>query len=83
MEAMALGKAIITTSVGLEGIDAVDGEQVLVANTVEEFVAAISKCLKDPSFCHKIGENAAIFVREQYDNDRMITSLLEFYKQLI
>ena len=83
MEAMALGKTIITTSVGLEGIDAVDGEQVLVANTVEEFEAAISNCLKDPSFCHRIGENAAIFVREQYDNDRMITSLLEFYKQLI
>lgn len=83
MEAMALGKTIITTAVGLEGIDAVDGEHVLLANTVDEFEAAITKCLKDPSFCHKIGQNAAIFVREQYDNDRMITSLIEFYKQLI
>lgn len=45
LEGMFLGRIVITTSLGLEGINAQHKNQVLVADTVEEFVKAVEFCL--------------------------------------
>ena len=44
LEGMALGKVIITTRIGLEGIPAIDRKHVLIADTKEEMIEAIQYC---------------------------------------
>lgn len=82
IEGMALGKTIISTSIGAEGIHYTDGRNILIANTPGEFEAAIARCLNDPAFCRSIGAEAEKLAREEYDNDKIIKRLVAFYKEL-
>lgn len=83
IEGMALGKTIISTSIGAEGIDAIPDIHILIANTPSEFVNQINKCLAEPDFSKKIGDSAMQFVHNKYDNTLVINDLIIFYKQLI
>ena len=83
IEGMALGKTIISTAVGAEGIEYEDGRNILIANTESDFVQAIDKCLKDLSFSESIGRNARKLVEEKYDNQIICKKLSAFYKTLI
>jgi len=49
LEGMAMGKVVVTTDQGLEGIDAVPGRDLLLANDTDAFIAATVKVLTDPS----------------------------------
>ena len=83
IEGMALGKPIITTSIGSEGIKYTNGKNVLVANTSEEFVKAIESCLNDENYCNLLAKNARRLIEEEYDNHIICTKLAYFYHQLI
>jgi glycosyltransferase involved in cell wall biosynthesis len=69
IEAMAVGKVIITTTIGLEGINAIHKKHVLLADTADEFTDAITFCLHHPEQCREIGENARQFIREEHNLD--------------
>jgi glycosyltransferase involved in cell wall biosynthesis len=47
LESMALGTPVISTSKGIEGLDLVAGEEVVVADTADEFAAAVVALLDD------------------------------------
>lgn len=49
LEGMSMGRVVVTTDQGLEGIDAIPGRDLLVANDVDAFIAATLKVLTDPS----------------------------------
>ncbi|MCF8298903.1 MAG: glycosyltransferase family 4 protein [Saprospiraceae bacterium] len=83
IEGMMLGKAIITTSIGIEGIEATNNENVLIANTALEFVEAISKCVIDKEFCIKLGENAKAHAGNVYDNVKLTEKLDGFIHSLV
>lgn len=80
VEAMALGKTIITTSMGVEGIAAVSGRDLLVADTAPEFASALKRCLENPAFFEQIGKNARIFATENFDYRTISRNLLDFYR---
>lgn len=77
LEAMALGRVVITTSLGLEGIVAKDGQHVLIANTAINFLEKINYCRKNPRQVQKIGESAAKLIETQYDNIRNAKNLIK------
>ena len=83
IEGMALGKVVITTSIGAEGLDVENGKNILIANTPEEFVAAIEKCVKTPDVCAIIGENARNFVSLYHNNELITNKLIDFYRSLL
>lgn len=83
IEGMALGKTIITTSVGLEGLDVTDGQNIFVADTPEKFVELIEKCIKTPDLCDIIGENAEHFVTLYHNNDIITQQIIDFYKSIL
>lgn len=83
IEAMALGKTVITTSVGAEGIDAKDGVQWLIADTPDEFVTALEKCIKTPDLCKIIGENAREFIQLHHNSEVITRQIAEFYEALL
>jgi glycosyltransferase involved in cell wall biosynthesis len=82
IEGMALGKTIISTSIGAEGIPYTDQENILIANTKEDFAIQISKCLHSIEFCREIGRKAQILATKNYDCNKTAKSMIRFYKSL-
>ena len=83
LEAMMLGRVVLTTSMGLEGINAHDGEEVLIANTAYEFAEKIDRCLKNPEILRRIGEKARAFALIHFDNLEIAGSVLTAYESLL
>ncbi|MGQ0809785.1 MAG: glycosyltransferase [Nitrospiraceae bacterium] len=83
LEAMAAGLPIVTTTTGLEGIDAVPGRDVMIADEAEDMVAAIRTLLGDPGECRRLGQAARRLVVEQYDWKRCLAPLEELYRPLL
>ena len=79
IEAMSVGKTVVTTTVGAEGIEYIDGENILIANTPQEFAEQVNHCLSDDGFCRRVGENAARLVAEKYESGVLIDRLIAFY----
>ena len=82
IEGMALGKVIISTKIGAEGIDYDEGINLLIANTPEEFKNKIKWLKNNPDKIKEIGENAKNYIKTQYDNALISKKLVEFYKSL-
>jgi len=82
IEGMALGKAVVTTSIGAAGIDCADGENILIANTPDEFVQRISACVNTTSIVERTGNNARRLVEEKYAIAVTSNQLEDFLSQL-
>ena len=82
VEGMALAKAIVTTTIGTEGISTTHGNNILVADEPEAFVNSVVSLVSDKAFCMNIGENARSFIIANYDNRSISRSLVEFFQQL-
>ncbi|MBI4946526.1 MAG: glycosyltransferase [Bacteroidetes bacterium] len=81
IEGMALGKTIVSTTLGAEGIPCKDGQNILIADTPETFAEKIVKCINEKIFFTIIGDNALQFARRQFSSREVTTKLLEFYQQ--
>jgi glycosyltransferase involved in cell wall biosynthesis len=67
LEAFALGMPVVTTTVGLEGIDATPGEHVLVEDTAPGFASAVVKLLKDKGLADQLAERGRRLAESRYD----------------
>ncbi len=81
LEGMALGKVVLTTQLGLEGIDATHKEHVLVADTAQQFVEALDYCYRSNGSLSKLGKNAQQLVIKDYDNLETAKNLIEEYRK--
>jgi polysaccharide biosynthesis protein PslH len=79
IEGMAMGKPVITSKIGAEGIPATPGANIIIEENASAWVDAISRILNDPAQGHKIGYQAANFIRRHYDNSLLSQKLLNFY----
>jgi polysaccharide biosynthesis protein PslH len=83
IEGMAMGRVVVSTSIGIEGISAEHGKHLMLAADADEFVEVISKCVTDKQFCNALAQNARKLAEEKYDNSAICRKLTEFYQQLI
>jgi len=83
LEGMAMGKAIVTTSLGVQGIACENRKHLLIADDADTFAAAVVSLLKDEGLRKKLSDNAAQQVAEVYDNNKVLIRLLNFYSQQI
>lgn len=67
LEAFAAGCPVISTSKGAEGLNAKDGEHLLICNTIEEMVAAVAQFWSDPCLGEKLSAAAYQLVKSKYD----------------
>ncbi len=81
LEGMALGRVVLTTTLGLEGIYARDQREVLIADTPAAFVQAIGRCYVQPEQFQQISRAARAFVAQHYDNHKIALNLLQTYSQ--
>jgi len=67
LEAMALGTPVIATSKGVEGLEAIPGKHVLVADDPGQFAQLVVRLLADPDLRARLSANARRLVEERYD----------------
>lgn len=86
IEGMALGKVIVTTTVGAEGINYSNGKNIIIADDPKGFVDAVSKYVLSDDHLSDIGKNAKTLASEQYNNadiSRDLTGLFNSIRKAI
>lgn len=83
LEAMAMGKPVVSTSIGCEGLDVADNESILIANLPEEFSAKTAMLLRDSELRNKLGTNARKLVEDKYSWDIIGKRLNKIYDEVI
>ena len=81
LEAAALGVPFVTTSVGVEGIPARNGEDCFIADTPEAFADAVVK-LRDEKLRKQFAENANRLVGERFTLEALKANRLEIYRDM-
>jgi len=80
LEAMALERAIVSTSLGCEGFPLTPGKHLLVANEPAAFARAVVTLLRDPSHRATLGRAARAFAVKGYDWSAIVPRLEEVYR---
>jgi glycosyltransferase involved in cell wall biosynthesis len=83
VEGMAMEKCIISTSLGAEGLNFTNGENILIANDADEFYEAIKRCITDEEYCRYIGNNARKLIEQQHDISVATNKLVDLYQRLL
>jgi len=83
IEGMALGKPIVTTPVGTEGILTTTGKNIIVAENATDFKQAIYELIEKREYFDNISKNAIEFIHKKFDNLASAGALIEFYKKHI
>ncbi len=83
LEALAMGKAIVSTTVGAEGLDLKNGEEIFIADEPTDFADAVIRLLTDPQLRRRIGENGRARVEQDYDWQSIGGKLHTLYTQIL
>jgi glycosyltransferase involved in cell wall biosynthesis len=82
LEAMALGRPVVSTSIGCEGLDVVGGEHILIADGSDLFAEQTVKLLKNKELRVRISATAREFVAASYDWDGIAERLMKDFDGL-
>lgn len=82
LEYMASGKPVVSTSIGAEGIKVINKKNIFLADTPKEFSKGIINLLKDYKLSRKIGYEGRKFVENNYDWEKIIKEIVNFYNNL-
>jgi glycosyltransferase involved in cell wall biosynthesis len=83
IEGMAMGKAIVSTALGAEGIEAVPGRDLLVEDHPRAFADAVSRLLAEPGLAVSIGRSARQLAVERYSWSGAASALEGFYRRIL
>jgi glycosyltransferase involved in cell wall biosynthesis len=83
VEAMSMGKAIVSTTLGAEGIEAVPGRDILIEDQPLAFADAVNRLLAEPSLAARIGQSARRLAVERYAWSAAAQALEGFYRQIL
>lgn len=79
LEAMAMGKGIVSTTLGAEGIECMPGRDLIVADRTEDFAQAVVGLIRDPKRRQELGVNARKLVEEKYDWRKIVPRFEAIY----
>lgn len=83
LEGMAMAKAVIATPEAKEGIDAAEGEHLIVADGAEAFAGAVLSLLSEPPKAKTIGTAARAHMERHYHWDACLTELDRIFDTLV
>ena len=81
-EAFASGLPVVTTSIGIGGIDAVDGKDVILRDNPADLAKATIELINNPTLAKKIANNAKELVKEKNNWDQIAQNLSHIYEGL-
>lgn len=79
LEAMAMGKAIVSTALGAEGIAGHAGEHLILADTADDFVTAVLSLLADPDRRAALGSRARSLIEQEYAWEAIVPRMNDVY----
>lgn len=82
LDAWAMGKAVVSTSIGCEGLDAQDGCNILIRDDPERFADAVRSVLRDAPLRRRLGSEGRRTVERHYSWERIGESMLPLYASL-
>lgn len=80
VEAMALGRAIVSTTVGAESLAYTDGKDILISDDADGFASAVIRILTNANLRAALGINAQQLILNKYDNRKICSSIINFCK---
>jgi glycosyltransferase involved in cell wall biosynthesis len=83
LEAFAAGKAVVASSIAVEGLPVVDGEQVLLADDDEAFVNGVLELLEDHDRRARLGSAARHWARQHISWNASVAAYEQLYAQLL
>ena len=83
LEAMAAGKLVVSTTIGAQGIDYVDREHLLIADTPSEFSTLFQKLNNNQIEFTSIVKNARKLIEDNYSTKALAKKQLLFYQSLM
>jgi polysaccharide biosynthesis protein PslH len=82
LEAMALGKVVITTPLGAEGLDCKHGQHMFIAHSPADFIAVIHDLLNDQNKCIWVGQSAHQFVKSNFSEETAGLRFTNLFEQI-
>ncbi|MBU5614566.1 glycosyltransferase family 4 protein [Geomonas azotofigens] len=82
LDALAAGTPVVTTTFGNEGIGAVPGRDVMVADTAREFAAAVVALLRDPAQAERLAASGSAFVAAHFSIAAVLERIESSYREL-
>lgn len=82
LEAFARGLPVVTTTIGLEGIDARPGEEVLVADTPQDFADSVAGLLIDSALQTNLAVRGRQLAEQRYDWQVILGKMDEIYQAI-
>jgi len=83
LEAWALGMPVVATSLACRGLDAIDGWNILIADTPKLFADRVLKLFKEDALCQELGRNGLTTVKEYYAWPQIIQKYSKLYSELL
>ncbi len=80
VEGLAMGKAMVTSTLGCEGINVVDQRDLLIADSPEGFAASVVRLFEDPALGVRLGSAGRVLMEAEYSwasAGRKLETLLE------
>jgi sugar transferase (PEP-CTERM/EpsH1 system associated) len=82
LDALAMGKAIVSTTVGCEGIDVTDGKDIVIADKPGEFAERTVELMHNRHLREKLGRNARRTAEDVYSWEKIAPKLEQVYEEL-
>jgi glycosyltransferase involved in cell wall biosynthesis len=82
LDGLASRRAVVSTTMGAEGVDVRDGEHLLLADGAEPFAAAVLRALADPDLRHRLADAGRRLAEERYDWRRLGDRLEALFAEL-
>jgi glycosyltransferase involved in cell wall biosynthesis len=79
LNSWAMGKPVVSTSIGCEGLAAVDGDNILIRDDPQEFARAIAAVLSDGGLRRRLGERGRATAVGLYSWDAIGRAMRETY----
>jgi len=83
LEAMAFGKAIVTTHIGAQGIELEPGAEALFADSADDFAAAVLRLIANPHEAARLGSAARTKAQLLYDWNTIGQQVVTTYARLL
>ena len=83
LDAFAFGVPVISTTLGCQGLHVEDGKNILIANSAEEFGAAISKLCNDKTLGARLIKNAHQNIVSHFAQSKVYYQRMELYNRLL
>lgn len=83
LEALSMKKKVVSTTIGCEGLEVTPNENILVADSPQQFIDQIDALWADPENGQSLGEVGRLLVLQQYDWSIIAQKLNQVYEQMV